>query len=226
MAKTSTLLVVVALAVIVVGIAAYFLLFAAPPPSSQNKSVTLTLSEIREGEEGWQPSTIYLKKGDTVQLTVVNGDDDFNHSLAIPGLGIQTEMIPPQNGKTTVKFPADRVDTFSFNDPESKPDCKPAPPEEVSRRDIAFRVEKLAEDLSEAKSMSDAKPSIDQLKGAVNQYKEVVPADIVKLVADLEKATTINEVMGLTEKLEDAADVFLESLAPPCIKPGQIIIQP
>ena len=225
MAKTSSLL-VIALVVIVAGVAAYFLLFAAPPTNTQDKSVTLTLSEVREGEEAWVPSTIYLTKGDTVQLTVVNGDDEFNHSLSVPELGIQTEMIPPRNGRIIVKFTADREGTFLFNDPESKIDCKPPPPEEVSRRDFAFRLENMVENLNETNSVSEAKPVIDQIKSLVNEYKEIVSPDIVKLVTDLEKTTTIVEIASLTEKLDDAVGAFVGSLAPPCIKSGQIIVQP
>lgn len=225
MVKASSLL-VITLVVIVAGVAAYFLLFAAPPTNAQDKSVTLTLSEVREGEEAWVPSTIYLEKGDTVQLTIINGDDEFNHSLSVPELGIQTEMIPPGNERIIIKFTADREGTFLFNDPETKLDCKSPPPEEVSRRDFAFRLENMVENLNETKSVSEAKPIIDQIKSLVNEYKDIVPPGIVQLVAALENATTIEEIASLTEELDGALDAFVESLAPPCIKSGQIIIQP
>ncbi len=225
MAKTSTLL-VIALVAVVASFAAYFLLFSALSSSSQSRSVTLTLSEIREGEEGWVPSTIYLKKGEIVQLTVVNGDDEFEHSLAVPELGIQTQMIPPRNERITINFTADRTGTFLFNDPKSKPDCKPAPPEEVSKRDIAFRLEELIENLEESKSIEQAKSYIAQLQQVAGQYKQLMPAETAGQIADLEKAATLDEVMSLTAELDDAVNSFEASLAPPCIKEGQIIIEP
>jgi hypothetical protein len=214
----------IAVVVIVAAVAGYF--FFTAPSGSNSKSITLTLSEVKEGEEGWVPSTIYLNKGDIVQLTVVNNDDEFTHSLAAPELEIQTEMIPPINGRLNLQFTADRTGTFLFNDPTSAPDCKQAPPEEVSRRDMTKILERLAGNLGETQSIDQVKPYVDQLKTVAETYKQIFPNDITAIITDLEKTATMDDVANLTSNLTDAVEALRESLSPPCIPPGQIIVEP
>ncbi|MCL4435259.1 MAG: cupredoxin domain-containing protein [Thaumarchaeota archaeon] len=229
MVKTIVLLTAV-VAVIVAGAAAYFLLIAAPqsgtPSSGSSKTVLLTLTEIREGEEGWVPSTIYLKKGDSVKLTVVNGDDDFKHAFVIPDLGVQTGLIPPRNERTTVNFRADRTGTFQFNDPDSPPECKQVSSAEITKREMTFRLATLVDELSNATSVESAKPYVGQLELSVRNYNQTVPSGIAQIVNSLGKATTMSDIASLTDKLDTAVGTLEHSLVPPCIKSGQIIVEP
>jgi len=109
-----TLIGVVAIAVLAV---AAILLAGGPPQKPSTKPVTVKLTEVEEERKEWIPSKIYLKKGDDVQLTVINGDDDDEHRFAIPELGVESEDIPPANGRVTLTFTAEKVGTFRFIDP-------------------------------------------------------------------------------------------------------------
>lgn len=228
--KTIVLLAAV-VAVIVAGAAIYFLFIAAPqsnaPSNGSSKAPILTLKEVREGQEGWVPSTIYLKKGDSVQLTVVNGDDDFKHALTIPDLGVQTDLIPPHSGRATVNFVANHTGTFQFNDLESKPGCTQASDTEIQKRVMTFRLATLVEELTtNATSVETAKPYVNQLQLVVRNYNQTVPADIVQLISSLGNATAMSDVMNLTAKLDTSVGMLEGTLAPPCIQPGQIVVEP
>jgi heme/copper-type cytochrome/quinol oxidase subunit 2 len=118
-------------AIVVIVVAALLLsggLSGTPSSTGGVKSITLKLAETTNEAKEWVPSEIRLKKGDVVELTVINGDDDDEHRLAIPDLGVETKDIPPANGRTTVKFTADKAGTFKFIDPEvpdwDSLDCK------------------------------------------------------------------------------------------------------
>lgn len=88
---------------------------------------TRPVSEERGGEEElieefhrWEPSVMVVKKGDMVELTVVN-TGKHAHSLVIPDYGIDTKRIPgrfeqPIVTKRTVvvAFNADMAGVFEF----------------------------------------------------------------------------------------------------------------
>jgi plastocyanin len=77
--------------------------------------VDVTLVEERGGRK-WIPSTIKVKKGQTVELTVVNDDDETQHQLTIPDFKVDTGKIAPGD-KKTVTFVADKAGRFRFVDP-------------------------------------------------------------------------------------------------------------
>ncbi len=120
MVKTSTLIVVI-MALAVVAATAYFLTIGSPSdttqPSDEMISITIKLTETSNEAKVWVPSEIYnLKMGDNVELTVINGDDDDIHRLAIPDLGVETPDIPPANQQVTVTFEIDKTGALEFID--------------------------------------------------------------------------------------------------------------
>lgn len=190
-----------------------------------NRSVMLTLTEVREGEEAWVPSSIHLTKGESVELIVVNGDDEFEHRLAIPGLDILTEIIPPGNQQIIIYFDANITGVFKFNDPDSPVNCETVPPEEVSRRDMFLSFERLIDNLYEATTLNEMKNVIIQLEQVLNQYSSIVPNDITNAIEKLKELLSIDEAEPLVEEFNIALDKLEGSLLPACIQPGQIIIE-
>lgn len=88
----------------------------APAPADAGKvAVDVTLVEERGGRK-WIPSTIKVKKGQTVDLTVANDDDETQHQLTIPDFKVDTGKIAPGD-KKTVTFVADKAGRFRFVDP-------------------------------------------------------------------------------------------------------------
>ena len=109
--------------VAVVGVAAVFLTqgpapspqIAKPAPAAGTKQIKISLQEERGGRK-WVPSTVTVKVGDNVELSVVNGDDETAHQLKIPDLNLDTGKIEP--GKEfTLKFKADKAGRFPFIGP-------------------------------------------------------------------------------------------------------------
>ncbi len=117
--KTSTLM-VVSISVAIIALIVYFTISGGSSDtdtSSENvKSITIKLTETQNEAKEWVPDLVYLKVGDKVELTVVNGDDDDEHRLSIPDLGIETIDIPGANERDTVTFTVDKVGTFTFVD--------------------------------------------------------------------------------------------------------------
>ena len=119
----------------VVGVAAVFLMqgpapsphTAKPAPTAGTKQIKITLEEERGGRK-WVPSTITVKVGEDVELTVVNEDDETAHELKIPDLSVDTGKIAPGK-EATVRFKPDKAGSFSFIDP--LPDEKSAAGEDV-----------------------------------------------------------------------------------------------
>ncbi len=83
----------------------------------QTKQIKIRLTETENEAKVWVPSTVYLKKGEMYELVVVNGDDDDEHRLSIPSLGVETEDIAPANGQETVLFTANNEGSHAFIDP-------------------------------------------------------------------------------------------------------------
>ncbi|MCL4435260.1 MAG: cupredoxin domain-containing protein [Thaumarchaeota archaeon] len=111
-------------AIIVVAIAGVYLAMSPTSPTQQNgnagtasKQVKVKLTETDDEAKVWVPNTIYLKKGNTYELVVLNGDDDDNHTFYAPGLGVVLENIPPTNGQKTTLLTAGTVGNFTFTDP-------------------------------------------------------------------------------------------------------------
>jgi hypothetical protein len=87
----------------------------------QNKQIRIKLTELTEDTETWIPSTIYLKKGQTYELTIINGDGEDEHKFIIPELGVETKDISAANGQEKILLTPMTEGTFSFTDP-SVPD--------------------------------------------------------------------------------------------------------
>jgi len=201
-----------------------FTYFSTGNQETTSKEITLTLSEVSEGEEAWIPQEINVKKGDNVKLTIVNGDDEFEHRLSIPDLEILTDPIPPVNQQITINIKFDEVGEFLFNTPESLLGCEKAPPEEVSRRDLSFNLERETEKLIEAKTIDEVKSVVTQLSGLMIQYEVVAPDDIIEVIKELEDVSTMDSVLELSIILEEAVEEFEESLSPSCIESGVIVV--
>jgi uncharacterized cupredoxin-like copper-binding protein len=61
----------------------------------------------------YNPATLDAKKGETIEVTLVNKDSASNHSFVIPGLNGKGTQIAP--GKTEViKFTASKTGEFEF----------------------------------------------------------------------------------------------------------------
>jgi len=188
------------------------------------KEITLTLTEVREGEEAWVPQTIFLKKGDDVKFTIVNGDDEFGHRFSIPDLAVLTDIIPPANKQIIINIKFEEVGEFSFNDPISNVGCTQAPPEEVSRRDLLLNLERQMENLKDAKNIDEVTHVVNQFSRLIIEYEEVAPSNIKEVIINLENASTMNSVSDLSNELEEALNVFEETLLPPCIDAGIIVV--
>ena len=76
--------------------------------------ITIKLTETQNEKKEWVPNVVYVKVGDKIELTVVNGDDDDEHRLAIPDLGVETGDIPGANEREVVTFTVDDVGSFVF----------------------------------------------------------------------------------------------------------------
>lgn len=235
MASKNIVLAGVIVAVAIAAVATYALLLmpGQEPVTGPTKRITVNLIEVREGEEGWQPSEIYLTKGDNVEITFVNGDDEFPHGFAIPAFGVKTEELPPR-GRTTVTFVADRTGTFEFNDPLSPPECEEEPPEEKLRRDLITSLEEAVKTLEDAANMDQVEGIQHTLESIGRQLAELVEEEaeeamngFLGLVEELGEVTSMDQVPMLAEELEEAMEE-LEEVAitkTTCVPSGQIIIE-
>lgn len=245
MAKTSTLIVVI-IALAVVAAAAYFLTTGGPSdttqPSDEMISITIKLTETSNEAKVWVPSTVYLKKGDKIELTVVNGDDDDIHRLSIPDLGVETKDIPGANERDVVTFTVDKVGTFIFIDPLApdwdSPECQAEKEgEEEAKAELEELVEELdglVHNLEEAATMDEVATIVSNLEVVAHALEETAREDIAKLVVELdglvhelEEANSLDDVSAVLGELEEVVHE-LEELAEElvCVPPGQIIVEP
>lgn len=127
--------------VAVVGLAAAFMMQApsptqtvapSPAPAAGVTRIEITLEEERGGRK-WVPSTVTVKVGADVELTVENEDDETAHQLVIPDLNVDTGKIEPGK-EVTVHFKADKAGRFQFHDP--------IPDEMVGDEDVKHSQEK------------------------------------------------------------------------------------
>jgi heme/copper-type cytochrome/quinol oxidase subunit 2 len=76
--------------------------------------ITIKLTETQNEKKEWVPNVVYVTVGDKIELTVVNGDDDDEHRLAIPDLGVETNDIPGANERDIVTFTVNEKGSFVF----------------------------------------------------------------------------------------------------------------
>ena len=76
-----------------------------PTPFPVIKSFSLTARQW-----SFEPSTITVKKDDTVRLSIASVD--VRHGFKLPTFGVDATLEPNQT--TTVEFVADKAGTFSF----------------------------------------------------------------------------------------------------------------
>jgi heme/copper-type cytochrome/quinol oxidase subunit 2 len=148
-AISTSLIVTIAIIAIILSAIALSVAFTTPTAIAQPKvqKFKIIIGEgkiIQEvgGEEKitgefhrWEPPVIVVKKGDTVELTIVN-PRKHAHSFVLPAFNIDTGRIPgkleqPDEAKrtVTVRFVADKAGIFPFFcgipfDP-AKGDCDP-----------------------------------------------------------------------------------------------------
>jgi len=99
-------------------------------PTTQQLRVELGEGEVVQEVQGeeeltgefhrWEPDTLVVKKGDTVELTVVN-PRRHAHSLVLSAYNVDTGLIPgrdqePDIAKRTItlKFVADKAGVFKY----------------------------------------------------------------------------------------------------------------
>ena len=106
--------------IIVVLLVGYYVLSAGITDTDDSTeditSITIKLTETQNEAKEWVPSTVYVKVGDKIELTVVNGDDDDVHRLTIPDIGVETSDIPGANERDVVTFTVNEAGTFVFID--------------------------------------------------------------------------------------------------------------
>jgi plastocyanin len=137
---SKNLMIGIVAAVVVIGIAAVFMVqtpapspqTAAPAPGAGMTKIKITLEEERGGRK-WVPSTVTVKVGADVELTVENEDDETVHQLVIPDLKVDTGKIQPGK-EVTVRFKPDKAGRFQFSDP--------LPDEKVGAEDVKHSQEK------------------------------------------------------------------------------------
>ena len=80
----------------------------APPPSGGSGKTVEVKMTAKQFE--FSPSTINVKKGDTVKLSVTS--EDVQHGLSIPEFGVPMSLAPGTTATAT--FVADKAGTFPF----------------------------------------------------------------------------------------------------------------
>jgi nitrosocyanin len=78
---------------------------------AQTRSVTLVNYEY-EGVKQWLPGTIIAKKGEEVEITLINNVPSGVHGFFIPDFNVRKEV--KKGVKEVVKFKADKEGLFSM----------------------------------------------------------------------------------------------------------------
>jgi len=78
---------------------------------AETRSVTLVNYEY-EGVKQWLPGTIIAKKGDDVEITLINNVPSGIHGFFIPDFNVRKEV--KKGAKEIVKFRADKEGLFSM----------------------------------------------------------------------------------------------------------------
>ena len=79
-----------------------------PVPSATQSAVKEFTMTAKQWE--FQPSTITVKRGDHVKLTIRS--TDVAHGFGLPDFGVSSRLEPGQD--TVVEFDADKTGTFTF----------------------------------------------------------------------------------------------------------------
>ncbi len=78
---------------------------------AETRKVTLVNYET-DGVKQWLPGTIMAKKGDDIEITLINNAPSGIHGFIIPAFGVKKEVL---KGKTeVVKFKADKEGLFEM----------------------------------------------------------------------------------------------------------------
>jgi nitrosocyanin len=83
----------------------------AAPAFAETREISL-MNIKYQGRVIWLPSTIIVKKGETVKLTLLNSvpDDPAVHGFSIPAFGVKAEA--ERDKPLTVEFKADKAGLF------------------------------------------------------------------------------------------------------------------
>jgi len=238
--KNSTIIAIISIVVIV---GAILYIFSGDifngSQNDESKSITIKLAETVNEAKEWVPSTIYLKKGDKIELTVVNGDDDDVHRLAIPDLNIETNDIPGANGREVISFSVEEPGTFIFNDPLTpdwnSPECQIDEEGEIEEvEEILAELKGLVEELENAMSSNEVDQITVRLNEAFAELKEKErphTADSINelqlILNSLGSSPALDEVSIITESMQEVLEKLEEDVEEfICIPPGQIIVEP
>jgi nitrosocyanin len=78
---------------------------------AEKRSITLVNYET-DGVKQWLPGTIIVKKGDDVEITLINNVPSGVHGFFIPDFNVRKEV--KKGGKEVVTFKADKDGLFSM----------------------------------------------------------------------------------------------------------------
>lgn len=79
--------------------------------AAETRSITLVNHE-NEGVKQWLPGTIIAKKGDVVEITLINNVPSGVHGFFIPDFNVRKEV--KKGAKEVVKFTADKEGLFQM----------------------------------------------------------------------------------------------------------------
>lgn len=83
----------------------------APEPPSAPSATKLTVVMGRDGAMAFEPSTLTVRRGSVVELTLVNKDAAQSHSLVIVDLNVKSrQVMPGETAKLT--FSAAKAGSF------------------------------------------------------------------------------------------------------------------
>ncbi|MEK7507779.1 MAG: plastocyanin/azurin family copper-binding protein [Patescibacteria group bacterium] len=83
----------------------------ATPPSEMNRPASQKEFTVNGQNFSFEPSTITVKKGDEVKITLTSGD--MMHDLKIDELGVATKILRAGE-EDSVEFIADKIGTFEY----------------------------------------------------------------------------------------------------------------
>ncbi len=79
--------------------------------AAETRKITLVNYET-DGVKQWLPGTIMAKKGDTVEITLINNVPSGIHGFIIPDFGVKKEVA--KGKKEVVTFKADKDGLFEM----------------------------------------------------------------------------------------------------------------
>jgi len=79
--------------------------------TSATSSASVKSFTVHGYSYGYDPSTITVNKGDTVQINLIS--DDIGHNICVDGYGVCSDVVS-SGGSATLSFTADKAGTFSF----------------------------------------------------------------------------------------------------------------